>query len=65
MIRNVMQGKDEGADNTDSDEENSTGARVSSGFAGWVGFTALHCLLKGECGCGCIQLYMHVKSHCI
>lgn len=65
MIRNVMQGKDEGADNTDSDEENSTGARVSSGFAGWVGFTALHCLLKGECGCVCIQLYMHVKSHCI
>nr|XP_023905977.1 protein PEP-RELATED DEVELOPMENT ARRESTED 1, chloroplastic isoform X2 [Quercus suber] len=39
MIKNVMQGKDEGADNTDSDEENSTGARVLSGFAGWESVT--------------------------
>ncbi|XP_050252279.1 protein PEP-RELATED DEVELOPMENT ARRESTED 1, chloroplastic [Quercus robur] len=39
MIKNVMQGKDEGADNTDNDEENSTGARVSSGFAGWESVT--------------------------
>jgi len=53
-----MQGKDEGADNTDSDEENSTGARDSSGFAGWVGFTALHYLLKGECGCVCVFIYI-------
>ncbi|XP_065621513.1 protein PEP-RELATED DEVELOPMENT ARRESTED 1, chloroplastic-like [Quercus suber] len=39
MIKNVMQGKDEGADNTDSDEENSTGARDLSGFAGWESVT--------------------------
>lgn len=34
MIKNVMQGKDEGADNSDSDEEKSTGGRVSRGIAG-------------------------------
>ncbi|KAL4596900.1 hypothetical protein ACB092_12G196900 [Castanea dentata] len=39
MIKNVMQGKDEGADNTDSDEENSPGAKVSSGFSGWESVT--------------------------
>lgn len=42
MITNVMQGKDEGADNSDSNEERSTGGRVSSGIAGRVGFTTLH-----------------------
>lgn len=41
MIKNVMQGKDEGADNSDSDEENSTGGKVSSGIAGRVGSTIL------------------------
>lgn len=34
MIKNVMQGKDEGAENSDSDEEYRTGRRVSSGIAG-------------------------------
>ncbi|XP_040993741.1 protein PEP-RELATED DEVELOPMENT ARRESTED 1, chloroplastic [Juglans microcarpa x Juglans regia] len=34
MIKNVMQGKDEGADNSDSDEEHSTGGKASSGIAG-------------------------------
>lgn len=35
MIRNVMQGKDEGADNNE-DEDDAT-QRVSSGIAGRVG----------------------------
>jgi hypothetical protein len=42
MIKNVMQGKDEGADNSDSAEGHNTGGRVSSGIAGRVGFTTLH-----------------------
>lgn len=41
MIKNVMQGKEEGADNSDSDEEHSTGGKVSSGIAGRVGSTIL------------------------
>ncbi|KAJ7955476.1 Protein PEP-RELATED DEVELOPMENT ARRESTED 1, chloroplastic [Quillaja saponaria] len=34
MIRNVMQGKDEGADDFATDKEDSNGQRVSSGVAG-------------------------------
>ncbi|KAG2669713.1 hypothetical protein I3843_14G044700 [Carya illinoinensis] len=41
MIKNVMQGKDEGADNSDSDEENSTGGKVSSGIAGRKSVTGM------------------------
>ncbi|THG18001.1 hypothetical protein TEA_001396 [Camellia sinensis var. sinensis] len=37
MIKNVMQGKDEGADNSSSDEENTT--HVSSGIAGRASVT--------------------------
>ncbi|XAR60894.1 hypothetical protein NMG60_11034435 [Bertholletia excelsa] len=37
MIKNVMQGKDEGADNSSSDDENATGA--SSGIAGRASVT--------------------------
>lgn len=38
MINNVMQGKDEGADNSDADE---AGGRVSGGIAGQVSFNTL------------------------
>ncbi|KAI3678651.1 hypothetical protein L6452_37952 [Arctium lappa] len=34
MIKNVMLGKDEGADNTTDDEESKRGGKVSSGIAG-------------------------------
>lgn len=37
MIRNVMQGKDEGADNEGDDDEDETTQRVPSGIAGRVG----------------------------
>lgn len=37
MIRNVMQGKDEGADNFGSGDENGAGQKASSGIAGRVG----------------------------
>lgn len=37
MIRNVMQGKDEGADNEGDDYEDETTKRVPSGVAGRVG----------------------------
>ncbi|KAK2968811.1 hypothetical protein RJ640_028204 [Escallonia rubra] len=39
MIKNVMQGKDEGADNTSSDEKNISGVRISSGIAGRASVT--------------------------
>ncbi|KAK3039136.1 hypothetical protein RJ639_028882 [Escallonia herrerae] len=39
MIKNVMQGKDEGADNTSSDEESISGGRISSGIAGRASVT--------------------------
>lgn len=38
MIKNVMQGKDEGADNNTSDEEIATGGKNSSRIAGKVRF---------------------------
>lgn len=34
MIKNVMQGKDEGADDSNTDETSTNGGRVSSGIAG-------------------------------
>lgn len=37
MIRNVMHGKDEGADNEGDDDEDETTQRVPSGIAGRVG----------------------------
>lgn len=37
MIRNVMQGKDEGADNSGRSDEDDTTHRVTSGIAGRVG----------------------------
>lgn len=40
MIRNVMQGKDEGADNYDSNEEDGAGQRVLRGIAGSVSWMA-------------------------
>lgn len=36
MIRNVMQGKDEGADNSGNNDEDETSERVSIGVAGRV-----------------------------
>lgn len=39
MIKNVMQGKDEGADDSDTDETSTNGRRVSSGIAGRVSFS--------------------------
>lgn len=49
MIRNVMLGKDEGADKLDDDEgDTSGGQRVSRGIAGRVGFCLLH---------GCFNMY--------
>ncbi|CAK9188565.1 unnamed protein product [Ilex paraguariensis] len=39
MITNVMQGKDEGADNSSSDEESTTGERKPSGIAGRASVT--------------------------
>lgn len=36
MIRNVMQGKDEGADNSGNNDEDETSQRVSIGVAGRV-----------------------------
>lgn len=36
MIKNVMQGKDEGADDVDTDETSTNGKRVSRGIAGRV-----------------------------
>ncbi|KAJ1384742.1 hypothetical protein SESBI_42266 [Sesbania bispinosa] len=39
MIRNVMQGKDEGADNFGNDDEDGTTRRVSSGIAGRASVT--------------------------
>ena len=38
MIKNVMQGKDEGAENSVGDEEHTTGQRASKGIAGRVSF---------------------------
>lgn len=40
MIKNVMQGKDEGADNV-SDEEDATGRKRSSGISGRVSSVSL------------------------
>lgn len=37
MIRNVMQGKDEGADNFGNEDEDDATKRASSGIAGRVG----------------------------
>lgn len=42
MIKIVMEGKDEGADNSSSDEENTTGSGVSSGIAGRVSSITLN-----------------------
>uniref|UniRef100_A0A5B7BH34 Uncharacterized protein n=1 Tax=Davidia involucrata TaxID=16924 RepID=A0A5B7BH34_DAVIN len=39
MIKNVMQGKDEGADNSSSDEESTSSGRISSGIAGRASVT--------------------------
>lgn len=38
MIKNVMLGKDEGAEDSGADEEGTTGGRVSGGIAGRVSF---------------------------
>lgn len=38
MIKNVMLGKDEGAENSGSDEEHTTNGRISSGIRGRVSF---------------------------
>lgn len=45
MIRNVMQGKDEGADNFGNEDEDDATKRVASGIAGRVGWI----YLTGEC----------------
>ncbi|XVF32073.1 hypothetical protein REPUB_Repub17cG0050300 [Reevesia pubescens] len=42
MIKNVMQGKDEGADYTDTDEEANAGRMRSSGIAGRVSFRFIY-----------------------
>lgn len=39
MIKNVMQGKDEGADTSDSDDQRTSGKTVASGIAGRVSLT--------------------------
>lgn len=39
MIKNVMLGKDEGAEDAASEEENISSERISSGIAGRVWFT--------------------------
>lgn len=41
MIENVMQGKDEGADNSGSDDERTSGKKVSSGLAGRVSYSTI------------------------
>lgn len=38
MIKNVMQGKDEGSNDCASDEEIATGRKIPSGIAGKVRF---------------------------
>lgn len=38
MIKNVMQGKDEGADDSDTDETSPNAKRVPTGIAGRVRF---------------------------
>lgn len=67
MIKNVMQGKDEGAENSDSDEQYRTGRRVSSGIAGRVGL--LHSIdpfLSFFFCVGIIYIYdICVKSYCV
>lgn len=39
MIKNVMEGKDEGAENAGSEEEHTTHGRISSGIKGRVSFS--------------------------
>ncbi|KAF8391850.1 hypothetical protein HHK36_022188 [Tetracentron sinense] len=45
MIKNVMQGKDEGADSSGNDEEDTGSRRISSGIAGRASFTTPNSIL--------------------
>lgn len=42
MIKNVMQGKDEGADHPSNDEGGATGGRISGGIKGRVSSLAVY-----------------------
>lgn len=42
MIKSVMQGKDEGADHSSSDEGGATGGRISGGIKGRVSSLAVY-----------------------
>lgn len=57
MIKNVMQGKNEGADNTAS-EEKDTNERISTGIAGRVCLISLDiislCACQHVCVCMCV-----------
>lgn len=46
MIKNVMLGKDEGADHSDTDEEANSGRMRSSGIAGRVSFRFIYVLFS-------------------
>lgn len=48
MIKNVMLGKDEGADNLGSEESGNNGGKTLSGIAGRVCFITLDIFLVGN-----------------
>lgn len=50
MIKNVMQGKDEGADNSEGDKEDSSSGKFSGGIAGRVSFTTLDIQILSRVG---------------
>lgn len=56
MIKNVMEGKDEGAEDTGSDEEDTTSKKGPSGIAGRVNLSTVYSydiFVNSACMCKC------------